>query len=34
MITLDRLYSKHEVKDAMIGIAVPNIVINFQRTSN
>lgn len=34
MITLDRLYSKHEVKDAVIGIAVPNILISFQGTSN
>lgn len=34
LITLDRLYSKHEVKDAVIGIAVPNILISFQGTSN
>lgn len=34
LITLDRLYNKHEVKDAVVGIAVPNIVINFQRTLN
>ena len=29
LIALDRLYSKHEAKDAVIGIAVPNTVINF-----